>query len=283
MCPHTGRGAAAPAVAGTQHDRRLRRHRAEDSPALKCGHVAYTPAMPPHSDRFVQPPGDEDLPSLRHQSRRGAQRRPPDKNHRVPRGTAELGLSLMLAALGVLFIATLGGYLLVRLTAPRTTDTTALPPLLYLSTLVIIASSGTLQYALSSVRRERQRELRKGLLLTLLLAGVFLLIQTPAMVQLMGEHVPRMAEYLRAMREWQLTPNNPFPRPAFPPGGLIVFMILLHAAHVVGGVIPLAVVTRKAFAHRYDHEVHTPVRLITAYWHFLDVVWIVMFLTLLLI
>ncbi len=188
---------------------------------------------------------------------------------------------LLLAALGVLFVATLGGYLFMRLTAPSSAPPVRLPPLLWLSSLVIIASSVTLQHALTGVRRERQRELRRGLLLTLGLAGLFLLIQTPAMVQLMAEHVPQMTRYIEATQNWQLTPENPQPRPPFPAGGLVVFMILLHAAHVIGGVIPLGVVTRQAFRHCYDHEVHTPVRLITIYWHFLDVVWVVMFAVLL--
>ena len=45
--------------------------------------------------------------------------------------------------------------------------------------------------------------------------------------------------------------------------------------------IPLAVVTRYAHLGAYDHESHAPVKYVTMYWHFLDVVWIVMFAVLL--
>ena len=45
--------------------------------------------------------------------------------------------------------------------------------------------------------------------------------------------------------------------------------------------IPLAVVTRNAHLGAYDHESYAPVKYVTMYWHFLDVVWIVMFAVLL--
>jgi cytochrome c oxidase subunit 3 len=57
--------------------------------------------------------------------------------------------------------------------------------------------------------------------------------------------------------------------------------VLLHAAHVVGGIILLALVARKAFRGGYDHEHHLGVHHAALYWHFLDIVWLVMFGTML--
>ena len=57
--------------------------------------------------------------------------------------------------------------------------------------------------------------------------------------------------------------------------------MVIHALHLFGGILPLAVVTRNAHLGAYDHEAHAPVKYVTMYWHFLDVVWIAMFAVLL--
>ena len=49
----------------------------------------------------------------------------------------------------------------------------------------------------------------------------------------------------------------------------VFFLIIVHALHVVGGLVPLIVVTRNAHAGRYDHEYHGPVKRLAMYWHFL--------------
>ena len=64
--------------------------------------------------------------------------------------------------------------------------------------------------------------------------------------------------------------------------GLIFVLILVHALHVVGGLVGLGITTANALRGRYDHENYTGVRSAAMYWHFLDVVWIIMFLGILL-
>ena len=59
--------------------------------------------------------------------------------------------------------------------------------------------------------------------------------------------------------------------------GLVFCLILLHALHVIGGVISLCVVTVRALHGRYDHENYLGVKYAAAYWHFLDIIWLIMF------
>jgi cytochrome c oxidase subunit III len=59
--------------------------------------------------------------------------------------------------------------------------------------------------------------------------------------------------------------------------GMIFFFVLVHAAHVLGGMIYLAIVTHRALDGRYDHENYVGVKHAAMYWHFLDVVWLLMF------
>lgn len=180
------------------------------------------------------------------------------RHHHVPPGTGTLGMVLFLIALGMLFGASLLGYLIIRLRLPATIH---LPGGLWVSTALMLTSSYTIHRALQNVRHERQTPFRKALVVTLLLAVGFLLVQAPSLTALLREHGRQLADgqgvYLHA---------------------LVFFLILLHAAHLVGGLIPLAVVSHQAHAGRYDHEHHAPVWYLALYWHFLDGVWVTMFL-----
>jgi heme/copper-type cytochrome/quinol oxidase subunit 3 len=136
-----------------------------------------------------------------------------------------------------------------------------LPAILWLSTIVMIASSFTMTRALRAIQNERRTQFRRLLLYTLALAVTFIAIQAPALVQMLRDH-------WRA-QSWGVALY-----------GLLFFLILLHALHVLGGLVMLSLVLNGAFRGHYDHEHHATVRNLTFYWHFLDCVWLVMFLAL---
>lgn len=211
----------------------------------------------------------------------------------VPPGTGTVGMVLFLIALAMLFASSILGYLLIRFTAadapaPGTID---LPWGLWVSTGAIMASSLTVHWALQSVRCERQTVFRRWLSVTMALAVLFLVVQTPCMTAIMQDHLPKMRAYTQARQEalaargkaLAMVEGQPAPlAPGMMPiEGLVFLLILIHAVHVIGGVVPLAVVTFKGNRGRYDHENYAPVKYIAMYWHFLDAVWIVMFVTLL--
>ena len=50
---------------------------------------------------------------------------------------------------------------------------------------------------------------------------------------------------------------------------------------MLGGLIPLSFVTVRAHRGRYTAARHEGVQLIVMYWHFLDVIWLILFVTLL--
>ena len=51
-----------------------------------------------------------------------------------------------------------------------------------------------------------------------------------------------------------------------------------HGAHVAGGVVMLAVLTiNSALRGSYNRHHYSPVELIGLYWHFVDLVWIILF------
>ena len=185
-----------------------------------------------------------------------------------------LGMALFLTALGMLFAASMLGYLLIRFNVLAQDISRSpeygqidLPWGLWLSTAVILASSYTIHRALQSVRHERQARFRHALTLTAGLAVAFLLVQAPSLTTLLQEH--RAIADVDPERGTRLY-------------GLIFFLILLHAMHLVGGMLPLLVVTYHAHRGRYDHEHFASVQYLAMYWHFLDVVWLILFGVLLL-
>lgn len=202
-----------------------------------------------------------------------------------PPGTGTLGMALFLAALFMLFAGTILGYLLIRVGAADAPPMGSidLPWGLWLSTLVILASSFTIHLALQAIRHERQTHFRSAMTATFLLAVLFLLVQAPCLASIIHDHLPKLREY-QAARELAIASRGSAAGGvgvAMPIEGLVFLLILIHALHVIGGVIPLAVVTWRAHQGRYDHENLGPVRYIAMYWHFLDAVWIVMFAVLL--
>ncbi|QQE13119.1 hypothetical protein JD969_06560 [Planctomycetota bacterium] len=210
----------------------------------------------------------------------------------VPLRTGTFGMQLFLFSIGILFLASMIGFLIIDFQIRQPYDVIAytdgspenrtitpdipnvhMPYLLYLSSILIIASSFTMSSALKHVQYQRIPQFTRMIKITLFLAIAFILVQAPAAVELLEQHRAMLANS-PANDEFMNTRQLAL-------FGFIVFLIALHAAHVIGGIIPLGLITRNAVFGRYDHECYGPVKYITMYWHFLDAVWLVMFVVLL--
>lgn len=196
----------------------------------------------------------------------------PAKHHQIPHYTGTLATIWFISGLGMLFGALMLGYIAIRLN--RRDDVPIgqlhLPHLLWLSTALVLVASATIQAAVVAIRRERQDLLRAWLVTTLIVGVLFCCVQVPSLWSLVRQHLDAMAEFDRAGG----FPAGARTQPFF---GIIFVFILVHAAHVIGGIVQLVLVVRNAFAGRYDHEFYNPVKHTAIYWHFLDVVWLIMF------
>ncbi len=133
------------------------------------------------------------------------------------------------------------------------------PPELRLAlpnTLVLLASSGTMWWAESGIRRGSQARLRAGLCLTIGLGAVFLGVQ---MLEYHNAHFgPRTDAY----------------------GSLFYTITGFHGAHVAVGLLMLLVVTARACLGHFAAGRHLAVTNTAWYWHFVDVVWLAVFTSL---
>jgi heme/copper-type cytochrome/quinol oxidase subunit 3 len=186
---------------------------------------------------------------------------------RAPPRAASIGMWLFLAALGMLFLSSMLLYVLMRIHVfgHLSNDEIHMPPLAWGSTAVLLLGSFTIHQAVVAIRRERVGTCIKYLYITCGIAVLFLVLQSPCMADVLAAH--------RAIMEKVRNTAHPFVSIY----GLVFFLIMVHALHVLGGIVALVIVTLNARRQKYDHENYMGVRFAARYWHFLDVVWIGMF------
>lgn len=187
-----------------------------------------------------------------------------DKNNPAP-GSGPFGLAWFLASLGMLFAASIVAYYAVRVPAAGAwgEGLPSLPQLLWGSTAVLLLSSATMHAALLGARAGAQGRLRWGMYLTDALGLVFLILQVISWREL----------YVRA--------GAPALETLY--GMTFYFLTVIHALHVIGGLVPLAITSVKAQRGRYGPDEHEGVLMCSMYWHFLDVVWLILFAVLVLV
>jgi cytochrome c oxidase subunit III len=128
-----------------------------------------------------------------------------------------------------------------------------------INTAILVTSSFTMHWALTSIKRGNHAGLRAGLVLTFLMGFTFLSTQ--------------VIEYARI----GFGPSdNAFATIFFSLTGL-------HGAHVFVGLSILLVMTVRAFRGHFSPEHHHGVEIGGIYWHFVDVMWIVVYTTVYLI
>ena len=125
-----------------------------------------------------------------------------------------------------------------------------------LNTLLLLSSSVTMQLAVRAIRRGDLAAMRLRLRLTLVLGTVFLFVQG----------------YEFATNGFGLS-DGVF-------GSTFYTLTGFHGAHVLAGLGFMAIVATRARRGLVSAEHHTAVEAASYYWHFVDVVWLVLFSTL---
>jgi cytochrome c oxidase subunit 3 len=138
-----------------------------------------------------------------------------------------------------------------------------LPQMFYISTAVIIISSVTMNWALSSAKKNDYRNMKRATLITLILGLTFVVFQFQAWSVLVDQKVFFAGKYSNAS------------------GSFLYALTGLHLAHLAFGIIALIVVWIKTIFKKYNSENLLGIKLCAIFWHFLDALWIYLFLFLL--
>ena len=175
------------------------------------------------------------------------------------RRTSFVGMVMALASWTMLFVALFFAYAVLRLRAPAWPPDglqplpTALP---FLNTLVLLGSSILLHFGSRPEAEAKRGALRRALLGTLALGSLFLALQLAVWVPL-----------------WR----SGFRIDTGTYGSIFYGLTVFHALHVLAGLVALAVLLPGAFSGRYASGRESAVRLSAMFWHFVDAVWVVMF------
>jgi cytochrome c oxidase subunit III len=131
------------------------------------------------------------------------------------------------------------------------------PQLLWVNTVMLIIASGVLQWTRNAVIAEQSSRLAPGLLITGVLTLGFVLGQFVAWQQLQNSG--------------QLITSNPS-------NAFFYFLTGAHAVHILGGLFVWARATIKVVLGKGEaSQIRRSIELCTIYWHFLLLVWLVLF------
>jgi cytochrome c oxidase subunit 3 len=138
--------------------------------------------------------------------------------------------------------------------------TMILPPAFLISTILIILSSITIHLAKKAIQKDNQKNTTIFLLATLALGIAFVFFQFQGFSQIveMG--------YFFTGSESSVTSS------------FLYVLTILHLAHLFAGIISLLIVIYNHFKQKYNASQSTGIELAAMFWHFLDFLWVYLFL-----
>ena len=179
----------------------------------------------------------------------------------------KLGMWVFLLSEVMFFTSLIGTYIILRLAHP---EQFAAPgevlnvPLTAINTFILICSSVTMVKAYAAVEQDDQKGLKLWLLATILLGSTFVGVQVYEYIHLFHDgFLPNAEAYAAA--------GGPLY------GSTFYLMTGFHGLHVAIGVGALIWLLIRAMGGTYHSKRLGGVEAVGLYWHFVDLVWIVLF------
>lgn len=132
-----------------------------------------------------------------------------------------------------------------------------LPDLFWISSVVLLLSSASMHFALLAAKKDQFNALRISISITFVLGLLFLVLQYFGWVQLVEMNVYFVGN---------------------PSGSFVYVLSGLHGLHLISGLIVLIVALVAAFRMKINAKALTQIKICSTYWHFLDALWIYLFL-----
>ena len=199
--------------------------------------------------------GDIGVPPRINPPSGGDGRGEPDSS--FPVSARQMATWLLMTGVGMLFAGLTSAYIVLR--GVPTWEHLQLPPLVWGNTLILLASSLTIDLARRAIKTDSLSVVRLWLGVTAALGAVFVLGQITLWRQMTATGLLLTS-----------TLHSSF------------FYVLsgVHAVHILGGLIGLTWVSVQAWNNRLSSISFEPLRLCATYWHFMGGVWLYLILLL---
>src|SRR3970282_2450860 len=135
-----------------------------------------------------------------------------------------------------------------------------LPTAFFYSTIVIIGCSVTFHLAKKAIQKDNQKATTSFLLATLALGILFVILQFVGFGQIVANG------YYFTGAESSITTQ------------FLYIVTVVHLAHLAGGLIALLIIIFNQFKGKYNSTQTLGIELGAMYWHFLDLLWVYLFL-----
>ena len=135
-----------------------------------------------------------------------------------------------------------------------------LPIAFYFSTVVILGCSLTFHLAKKSIQKDNRSATTSFLLGTLALGILFVILQFVGFGQVVAQG------YYFTGSESSITTT------------FLYIVTLVHLLHLAGGIISLLIIIYNHFKQKYNSTQTIGIELGAMYWHFLDILWVLLFL-----
>lgn len=135
-----------------------------------------------------------------------------------------------------------------------------LPTAFFISTIVILGCSVTFHLAKKSIQKDNQSATTMCLLSTLALGVLFVILQFVGFGQIVSNG------YYFTGQASSITTT------------FLYIVTVVHLLHLVGGLISLLIIIYNHFKQKYNSTQTLGIELGAMYWHFLDLLWVYLFL-----
>lgn len=163
-------------------------------------------------------------------------------------------LWLIMVSIVMVFAALTSGFI-VRQSEGNWLDY-ELPSQLLISTLILVLSSVSVQWAVNAAKKNSLTNARLGLIITLILGTIFLITQVWVWSILVQKQVYFVGN----------------------PGGSFLYVLMgVHGFHLVSGLIYLLIMLVKAYRTKKGSKIQSQLSMSATYWHFLDGLWIYLY------
>ena len=157
------------------------------------------------------------------------------------------------------FLGITSGYIVSKERADWLTDF-QIPEAFYISLFIILLSSITFYFAKKYVIAQQKKQGMIFLIITFLLGIIFIILQFKGFSEIIS------SGYFFTGSESSITTS------------FIYLVVLLHLTHIIAALISVLVVIYNHYKQRYVVGNTVGIEIAATFWHFVDVLWIYLFL-----